>query len=108
MIYKRDNFGDLELDDLNGALDKSGSSDRLDSPFAAPEPVAQATDDEVPGAKEYSDRQIDNMYDRLEDPDKKEKSGGGMGNILGLVGSFMGGAYGAALQGAGSLMGNKK
>lgn len=95
--YGLGDFADqLSIDQVNGALGNVGADYRLG---AAPTegiqtptaPVApQAHDSEVPGQE------------------KKKQGGGGLGNVLGLVGQFMGGAYGAALQGAGSLMGGRK
>lgn len=97
------NFGNqLQLDELNGALGNAGGGFQF-SPAAAAEQAAggiqaptaptaapQATDSEVPGQPQG------------------EKKQGGIGSILGLVGSFMGGTYGAALQGVGGMMGGKK
>jgi hypothetical protein len=99
MNFNLGNFGgQLQLEDVNGALRNTGSTFQFDPQQAqggiqapAAPSAPQATGPAIPGQQP-----------------QEEKKQGGMGSILGLVGQFMGGAYGAALQGAGSLMGGQK
>lgn len=100
MNFNLGNFGgQLSVDDLNGAMRNIGSDHQFGAQDAggiqaptAPTAMPQATDSEVPGSPNGGGQQQQ----------------GGIGNILGLVGQFMGGAYGAALQGVGGMMGGGK
>lgn len=107
-------FGDdLELDDLNGALSKTGADFQFDAtgatqPVAPAQPVAQPAQPVAQPAQPQATKTPEEPLPVPEWEKKKKKEGSNMGSILSLVGKFMGGGYGAALQGAGSLMGNKE
>lgn len=97
MNFNLGSFGNqLKLDEMNGALSNAGGGFQFSSPGPAEaqggiqEPAAPTAQPLPPPAWERDDA--------------KQKQGG-IGSIMGLVGSFMGGTYGAALQGLGGMMG---
>lgn len=96
MNFNLGNFGGrLSIDDVNSAMRNAGSSEQFVAPQAGgiqtPPPPMPSPQPPPPS---------------WEQPQQEQKQGG-LGSILGLVGSFMGGTYGAALQGVGGMMGKK-
>lgn len=96
MMYNLGNFGgQLQLDDINGALRNTGSSFQFDP-------------QQVQGGMQAPQAPTGAMPPPSWEKPEEEKESAGLGSILGLVGQFMGGTYGAAMQGAGGLMGGGK
>lgn len=85
----------LSIDQVNGALGNVGADYRMSG--------AQPAD--APGAPSIMPQQAPQAPQQQQEA---QKQGGGIGNILGLVGQFMGGGYGAALSAAGGMVGGKK
>lgn len=106
------NVGDFNDDDLNMALQNSGSSYQLEpmqakpaAPIQPTAPIGQTTatgvDEEVaPGIATPS-------VNNVQKPEEEKKKGSALGKILGIVGSIYTGGATGALGAVGSATGGK-